>query len=170
MAADWSAITAPVLGVIATSFFFGLIHIDPCQGYDGDAHGLVAALRLPDVAVAAGLPMLLHFVNNSLAVLVTRVPQLKDSRPTERIPVFVYVSALLLLGVAFALYQSRARLEPKMPDQLFAWRPAFEGVEYPPAESGMQVVHPSPSPAAVALAGGGFLFFLLACVAWAYQS
>jgi membrane protease YdiL (CAAX protease family) len=159
-----------VLGVIATSFFFGLIHLDPCQGL----MAMLMGLWLHFVYLTARslwLPMLLHFINNSLGILAPRFSflQLLDS-PPQSIPVFVYLAAaLVLFGVTYALYQSRARLEPKMPDQIFAWRPAFEGVEYPPAESGMQVVHPSPHPAAAALAGGGFLLFVLACVAWAYQ-
>lgn len=159
-----------VFGVIATSFFFGLIHLDPCQG----TMAMLMGLWLHFVYLMSRslwLPMLLHFVNNSLGVLAPRFSflQLLDS-PPQTIPVYVYLSAgLVLFGVIHALYQSRARLEPKIPEQLLAWRPAFEGVEYPPAESGMQVVHPAPSPAAAALAGGGFLFFVLACVAWAYQ-
>lgn len=159
-----------VLGVIATSFFFGLIHLDPCQG----TMAMLMGLWLHFVYLMSRslwLPMLLHFINNSLGVLAPRFSflQLLDS-PPQSIPVFVYLAAaLLVVGVAYALYQSRSRLEPKMPEQIFAWRPTFEGVEYPPADSGMQVVHPAPSPAAAALAGGGFLFFVLACVAWTYQ-
>lgn len=156
-----------VFGVFATSFFFGFIHLDPCQG----AMAMVMGLWLHFVYLTTRsllLPMMLHTFNNSLAVLITRVPQLRniEAQPSE-IPVLVYVSALvLLLGVAYALYQSRARLAAKMPEQILAWRPAFPGVEYPPAESGVRVVHPSPSPAAAGLAAAGFLLFVLACAAW----
>ena len=117
------------------------------------------------------LPMLLHTLNNSFAVLITRVPQLQtiEAQPGD-VPWIVYVSALLLLlGVAYALYQSRARLAGKSPEQLLVWRPAFDGVEYPPADSGTQVVHPLLSPAAAALAFGGFLLFVLAFAAWLQQ-
>ena len=156
-----------VFGVFATSFFFGFIHLDPCQG----AMAMVMGLWLHFVYLTTRsllLPMLLHTFNNSFAVLITRVPQLQsiETKPSD-IPVMVYVSALLLLlSVAYALYQSRSRLMVKMPDQILAWRPAYPGVEYPPAKSGMQVVHPTPSLAAAALASAAFLLFVMACATW----
>ncbi|HEY7330447.1 MAG TPA: type II CAAX endopeptidase family protein [Gemmataceae bacterium] len=159
-----------VLGVLATSFLFGLIHGDPCQG----TMAMIMGLWLHFVYLTTRslwLPMLLHFLNNSLSVVLTRLPsvQLMEAKP-QNIPLEVYVSALLLLGgVAYALYQSRVRLAAKSPEQEFTWRPAFEGVEYPPANSGTQVVHPSPSLAASALAGIGFLLFVLAFAAWLRQ-
>jgi CAAX protease family protein len=159
-----------VLGIIASSFFFGLIHIDPCQG----AMAMLMGLWLHFVYLTTRsllLPMLLHTLNNSFAVLITRVPQLQaiEVQPSD-VPWIVYVSALLLLlGVAYALYQGRARLAGMSPEQLLVWRPAFEGVEYPPADSRTQVVHPLPSPAAVALAFGGFLLFVLVFANWLQQ-
>ena len=66
----------------------------------------------------------------SLAVILTRIPELQfiDSQPSD-IPWMIHASALLLLlGVGYALYQSRARLAEKSTDQIFIWRPAFEGV------------------------------------------
>jgi len=117
------------------------------------------------------LPMFLHFANNSLSVLGPKVPQLEflDAKP-ETIPALVYVSTFLLLGaVAYALYQSRARLAPQTPGQICLWRPAYEGVEYPPPDSGMQVVHPTPSPAALALAGGSLALLVAAFVSWAQR-
>lgn len=157
-----------VFGILASSFFFGLIHIDPCQG----AMAMVMGLWLHFVYVTTRsllLPMLLHTLNNSLAVLIPRIPQLKffDAQPSD-IPWMIYGSALLLLlGVGYALYQSRARLAVKTPDQILIWRPAFEGVEYPLADSGMVVVHPLPSPTAAALAVGAFLMFVFAFAHWA---
>jgi uncharacterized protein len=154
-----------IWGVIASSFFFGLIHVDPCQG----TMAMVMGLWLHFVYLTTRslwLPMLLHFLNNSLAVVATRIPQLEivDAKPSE-IPAVVYATAaLLLVGVAYALYQSRARLEPKTPEQIFLWRPAYEGVEYPPNDSGTQVAHPLPSLLALALAGGGFVLFVAACL------
>ncbi len=159
-----------VLGILASSFFFGLIHLDPCQG----SMAMLMGLWLHFVYLTTRsllLPMLLHTLNNSFAVLITRVPQLQtiEAQPGD-VPWIVYVSALLLLlGVAYALYQSRARLAGKSPEQLLVWRPAFDGVEYPPADSGTQVVHPLLSPAAAALAFGGFLLFVLAFAAWLQQ-
>jgi membrane protease YdiL (CAAX protease family) len=159
-----------VVGIVATSFFFGLIHLDPCQG----TMAMVIGLWLHFVYLTTRsllLPMILHTLNNSLAVILTRIPELQfiDSKPSD-IPWIIHGSALLLLlGVAYALYQSRARIAVKTPEQMLIWRPAFEGVEYPPADSGMRVVHPLPSPAAAALAGGAFLLFVLACAKWVMQ-
>lgn len=159
-----------VLGIFATSFFFGLIHLDPCQG----TMAMFMGLWLHFVYVTTRsliLPMLLHTLNNSFAVLITRVPQLEsiEVQPSD-IPWMVYVSALLLiLGVGYALYQSRARLAGMSPEQALWWRPAFAGVEHPPADSGMRVVHPLPSVTAAALVGAGFLLFVLASTAWIYE-
>jgi uncharacterized protein len=159
-----------VLGIIATSFFFGLIHLDPCQG----TMAMVLGLWLHFVYLTTRsllLPMLLHTLNNSLGVLITRVPQLQtiEVQPSD-VPWIVYASALLLLlGVAYALYQSRARLAGTSPEQLLVWRPAFEGVEYPPANSGARVVHPPPSLAAGAMVLSGLLLFVMAFAAWIQQ-
>lgn len=156
-----------VLGVIFTAFFFGAIHVDPCQG----TMAMFMGLWLHFVYLMSRslwLPMLLHFLNNSLAVVIPRFPQLKilDAKPSD-IPLLVYVgSALLLAAVAYALHQSRARLEAQRPEQLLLWQPEYPGVAYPPADSGARVVHPSLSPLAVALALGGFLLFVGACVSW----
>jgi uncharacterized protein len=156
-----------LLGVLASSFFFGLIHLDPCQG----TMAMLMGLWLHFVYLTTRslwLPMLLHFLNNSVAVVAPRFSQLEvlDAKPGD-VPTFVYVaSGLLLAAVAYALYQSRARLEPENPEQILNWRPAYEGVEYPPSDSGTRVVHPLPSPLAVALVGGSFFLFVAVCVAW----
>jgi hypothetical protein len=157
-----------VLGVIASSFFFGLIHVDPCQG----TMAMLMGLWLHFVYLTSRslwLPMLLHFINNSLGVLGSKIPMLEllDAKP-DTIPVFVYTSAVLLLGAAaYALYQSRARLAPEGAEQLLLWRPPYPSVEYPPPDSGAQVVHPTPSLPALVLSMGGFILFVVACVAWA---
>jgi hypothetical protein len=118
------------------------------------------------------LPILLHTLNNSLAVVISRVPGLQfiDSDAGD-IPLLVYVSAALLLAaVAYALYQSRARLAPTAPHEPLLWQPAFSGVEYPPDDSDTQVVHPLPSPLALTMVGGTFVLFLVMCVGWANGS
>lgn len=159
-----------VLGVLASAFCFGFIHGDPCQG----VMAMIMGLWLHFVYLTSRsllLPMLLHFLNNSLSVVAESLPQLKqvELKPQDT-PLSVYLTALLLLGgVAYGLYQSRARLAGKSPEQPLVWRPPFEGVEYPPAESGMRVVHPSLSFPAAALAFGAFLVFVLALTAWIQQ-
>jgi membrane protease YdiL (CAAX protease family) len=160
-----------VFGVIATSFFFGLIHIDPCQG----TMAMVLGLWLHFVYLTTRsllLPMLLHFLNNSCSVLATRLPSLEllDSKP-QAVPLSIYFTGLVLLAaVAYALYQSRARLAAKMPDQIILWRPAFEGVECPSDNSRTIVEQPGPSLAAAALAGGALLAFAAACVNWVVRT
>jgi membrane protease YdiL (CAAX protease family) len=159
-----------VVGIIATSFFFGFIHLDPAQG----TMAMIMGLWLHFVYLTTRsllLPMLLHTLNNSLAVLDARVPQLAvlEVKALD-LPIFVYASALLLIiGVAYALYQSRARLANKMPEQILSWRPAFESVEYPPADSGVRVAHPPLTPVAAALSAGAFLIFVVVFVRWAAQ-
>jgi membrane protease YdiL (CAAX protease family) len=160
-----------VMGVLASSFFFGFIHIDPCQG----TMAMLMGLWLHYVYLTTRslwLPMLLHFLNNSLAVVGPRISQLNfvDAKPGD-IPVPVYVTTgLLLAGVAYALYQSRARLAANTPDQILIWRPEYEGVKYPPLDSETRVAHPWPSLPAVVAAVGGFFLFVAACVAWVVSS
>lgn len=156
-----------IFGIFATSFFFGFIHLDPAQG----AMAMVMGLWLHFVYLTTRsllLPMLLHTLNNSLAVLDTRLPQVAvlETKALD-LPVLVQASALLLLlGVAYALYQSRVRLAAMVPEQLLVWRPPYEGVEYPPDASGVRVVHPPLSPAAAVLVAGSFLLFLRVCTHW----
>lgn len=154
-----------VLGVVAASFFFGIIHVDPCQG----TMAMVMGLWLHFVYLTTRslwLPMMLHFANNSLGVIAPRVPQLAflDAKPWDISPGVYFTAGLLMVAVIYALLQSRTRLQAELPEQQLLWRPAFAGVEYPPADSGMQVVHPAPAPAAVLLTLAGFVLFVAACV------
>jgi membrane protease YdiL (CAAX protease family) len=149
-----------LLGVVFTSFYFGLIHIDPAQGL----YAMLVGLALHFVYLTTRslwLPMLLHFLNNSLSVIATRLPHLEsfDSAPGTTIPAHVFVTAgLVLVTVGWALYQSRARLAA--PAGEVAWRPLYPGVEYPPPHSDTRVVRPWPSwPASVAALAGLAAFF-----------
>jgi membrane protease YdiL (CAAX protease family) len=151
------------LGILFTSFFFGLIHIDPAQGL----YAMFVGFFLHYVyrmTRSLWLPMLLHFLNNSLSVIVTRVPQLKefDSAPGTAFPAAVFVSAaVLLVVVGWALYQSRARLVA--PAGEVAWRPTYPGVEYPPPHSDTRVAHPTPSWVAALAALAAFAAFAVSC-------
>jgi membrane protease YdiL (CAAX protease family) len=154
-----------VWGVLATSFFFGLIHLDPAQG----TMAMLMGLWLHSVYLATRsllVPMLLHFLNNSLAVVASRSVLLTEIEENAgSIPLYVYAgAAVLLAAVGWALYQSRARLAavdggPPL------WRPPYPGVECPPPGSGTRVVHPLPSLAAALTALAGFVVFLACC--WA---
>lgn len=152
-----------VLGVLASSFFFGLIHLDPCQG----TAVIFMGLWLHFVYLTTRslwLPMMLHALNNSLAVVAGHISGLEKLDEAGGIPIVVLIASFVLLaGVAYALYQSRARLGPERPDQIVLWRPAFEGVEYPPPDSGTRVIHPALSATALLAVLGAFLLFLAAC-------
>lgn len=113
----------PFLGVLFTSFFFGLIHIDPRQG----AMAMVMGLWLHFTYLmtrSLWVPMLLHFLNNSLAVVSSHIPGLDILEPSlDQLPLNVPMTAVGLMAlVAFALYQSRARL--LKPDQRLALEPS----------------------------------------------
>jgi membrane protease YdiL (CAAX protease family) len=152
-----------LLGVAFTSFFFGLIHLDPAQGL----YAMLVGFGLHFVYLTTRslwLPILLHFLNNSLSVIVTRLPQLQefDSAPGTAFPAAVFVSAgVLLVAVGWALYRSRARLVA--PDGEVAWRPLYPGVEYPPPHSDTRVAHPRPSWVAWLAVLGALAAFVLSC-------
>jgi hypothetical protein len=112
--------------------------------------------------------MLLHFLNNSLSVTLSRIPALEkiEIAPAD-IPVLAYVSAFVLLGAAaYALYRSRVRLVPQTPEQIVMWRPPWQGVEHPPPNSGTRVVCPTPSLAALALIVAALSLLATALANW----
>ncbi len=125
------------LGIVFSSFFFGLIHVDPCQGAMAMLMGLwlhYTYLMTRSLCV----PMLLHFLNNTVSVVLPRweLGARLDAVMTEQVPVFLLLATLpLLLMVGLALYQSRCRLTNPL-GGLTDW-PA---VQTPPPESGQTVV------------------------------
>jgi membrane protease YdiL (CAAX protease family) len=139
-----------VMGVILTSLFFGAIHVDPHQGTMAAIMGL--ALHFSYLMTRSlCVPMLLHFLNNSLSVIADKLPQ--DARERlqnidtspEAIPWQVLAaSACLLLAAGWALYASRARLERVDGSSEPPWQPPFAGVAHPPPGSGTAVVYPWP--------------------------
>ena len=161
-----------VWGMVWTSLLFGIMHLEPLQVIYAPVIGMVLHYVYWTTR-SLWLPMLLHMLNNSLGVLGASrnapgrwvFEQLDESTKQVNHPAFIYGGAIILLvTVGYALYQSRARLEADSPEGV-SWRPAYPGVEYPPAGIGTRVVHPVPSLAAFASAIGGFLFFVLACLA-----
>lgn len=130
-----------VWGVILTSFLFGLIHIDPCQGSMAVIVGLVLHyIYLTTRSLV--LPMLMHFINNSLAVTLSRLPEVSRlEHEADTIPWWVFVSAaVLMVCVLWVLYHTRARLVA--PEGVDVWKPEYPGVVCPPAESGTTVQAP----------------------------
>ena len=136
-----------VAGVLMTSFFFGLIHLDPCQGTMAALMGIILHyVYLTTRSLIA--PMLLHFLNNATSVIVARQPNAASFKPQGESEVFIYLAAgFLLAAVAYALYESRARLVAT--DGGMPWRPPHPGVACPPAGSNTVVVAPTPSLIAV---------------------
>jgi membrane protease YdiL (CAAX protease family) len=128
-----------VAGVLFASFFFGLIHIDPCQGTMAALMGLwLHFIYLTTRSL--WIPMLVHFMNNSVAVLAPRHPALKALDDTPGVvPIYLVLAACLVLAaVGIALYRSRARIISEDPEKA-PWEPAFEGVELPPRDSGSRI-------------------------------
>jgi membrane protease YdiL (CAAX protease family) len=133
------------LGVVAASFFFGLIHGDPRQGLMALVMGLWLHFSYL-MTRSLLIPMVLHFLNNTLSILsarfVTDVPGLETN--ALQLPVYLWLSCgLLLAAVGWAMYRSRARLvgDDGGPPP---WQPPFPGVAYPPPGSATRVAHPRP--------------------------
>jgi membrane protease YdiL (CAAX protease family) len=162
-----------ILGVVFTSFFFGLIHLDPQQGTMAMLMGLV--LHFVYLTTRSLLmPMLLHFMNNSLAVVASRfaVTQAMEQTPEQTpwwMSALVYgTSGLLLLAVGWALYRGRARLAAL--EGWPAWQPDFPGVEHPPRNSGTVVIRPWPGWTALILVASALVAFVATFAAFAMQA
>ncbi|MDA0285067.1 MAG: CPBP family intramembrane metalloprotease [Planctomycetota bacterium] len=130
-----------VAGVIMTSCLFAAVHIHP-------AH-VVALLPLAFFIHLAYLttksflaPMLLHFLNNALAVVL-----LKASATTEglenageaSLPLYLVLAAAGAVGlVGWVLWQSR--VEYRLDDGSL-WDPGYPTVEIPPESAGATVAY-----------------------------
>jgi uncharacterized protein len=149
----------PFFGVLFTSFFFGLIHIDPCQGTMAMVMGLWLHFTYL-MTRSLWVPMLLHFLNNSLAVVSPHIPGLDVLEPSlDQLPINVPITAVGLMAlVAIALYQSRARLLE--PDERFALAPSR--IEHLPDGSTELVTTPRPSAFAIGAVVVGLAFFICA--------
>jgi membrane protease YdiL (CAAX protease family) len=159
-------------GVLLTSLFFGLMHIEPYQVI----YAPVMALLLHFVYLmtrSLWMPMLLHTLNNSLSVVQGGVPEVHDLELLKRldrastdplgIPILYggMIVAMLLLGAA--LYLCRTRLVAEDGSGEPPWQPPYPGVAHPPPGSGTVAVHPLPSPASLALMLAGVAVFVAAC-------
>lgn len=153
-----------MVGILFTSFFFGLIHLHPIQGPMAMLMGL-AIHYIYLTTRSLWMPILLHTLNNSLAVILPRYPRLVQAfgKP-EEVPLYVYLASALLFGViGWALWTSRARLLSAGD----SWEPPYPGVAYPPPESDTFVIHPRlplRETALVLVATGTFIFALLAAM------
>ena len=159
----------PFWGVLLTSLLFGLIHFDPCQGTMAVLMGLVLhALYLATRSLL--VPVLMHFLNNSLAVLLARLPgaaalERQSVTPDSdglSVAALMLTGALLLGATLGALYRCRARLVG--PAEGLTWQPPYPGVALPPPGSGTRVWAPRPSPLAVLSVVVALMLFALALV------
>jgi membrane protease YdiL (CAAX protease family) len=157
----------PVLGVLATSFYFGLLHVDPRQGTMAAVLG-VALHYLYLTTRSLWAPILLHFLNNSLSMVAAHYAmglEVIDQHP-EEIPYWLHLAAgALVAAVAWALYRSRARLVAV--GDAPAWQPPYPGVAYPPPGIGTAVVRPRPGAAPLAAVLLALAAFVAAVVAFA---
>jgi len=162
----------PVAGVVLTSVFFGLLHVDPPHAAAACTLGL--ALHYIYLTTRSLLmPMFLHFLNNACAVLagspaVSSWPPLDalDKATTNNYVLVALAALLLLAATGYALYAGRARLVPLGEGDPAPWRPHFPGVEYPPAGSDTIVARPTPGPLAwLAVVGAAVAFALIVYLA-----
>ena len=139
-----------VLGVLWTSVFFGAIHVHPQQG----AMAVLAGIGLHYMYLTSRsllIPMFVHFLNNSLAVVADKIPGpigeklgLVDTDP-DKIPWYLFASAAALMAaVVWAFYVTRGRLVREDGSEEGAWQPPYPGVVLPPPDSGTVVVHDGP--------------------------
>lgn len=149
------------LVVLITSFLFGSLHVDPRQGLGAVFLGM--AMHSAYLATRSlWVPMTLHFLNNSLAVIdlyfkggpFAVLQPLEDALEVAPVPfriLFIASSILLFAAVAYAFYQTRCRLvsiDPGLP----VWQPeGVSSVELPPPGSGTVVTHDPISPVSVAM-------------------
>lgn len=121
-------------GVLFTSFFFGLIHVDPAQGLMAVVMGVVLHYAYL-MTRSLWVPILLHFMNNSFAVVASRFEGVEAvEKNPEVIPWYVFAAAgMLLVAVGWALYHSRARVYSAEGEPMAQ---PYPGVADPPLDQG----------------------------------
>lgn len=143
-----------VLGVLLTSVFFALMHIDPSQL-------LVIALMgayLHFVYLATRsiwAPILLHALNNGVSVLLVLALKTDQLDQDKNVPIVVTLAALsLMIFATVALWTGRASLQPTIGEddawwEEGTWKPEYPGVSAPPADSNVRLGYEDISPVAV---------------------
>jgi membrane protease YdiL (CAAX protease family) len=129
--------------ILITSFYFGLIHMEPPQAILAGLLGFFihlsyAATRSLWTCIA------LHMANNTCSVLQVQGYTFINplTHALESTPWLVLISSLLLLAtVGYALYQTRCRLTPTDPNLPVYEPKGVDGVEIPPPNSGTIVTH-----------------------------
>ncbi|MBN9121324.1 MAG: CPBP family intramembrane metalloprotease [Planctomycetes bacterium] len=139
-------------GVLLTSVFFAMMHLDPSQLL---VYALMGAyLHFVYIATRSlWASVLLHAMNNGIAVLLVLVlPSEKLDQPT---PIVVPLAALsLMIFGSVALWTGRAELQPALGAsdawwESDGWRPEYPGVSAPPPEANVRLGRAVMSPVAL---------------------
>lgn len=155
-------------GVILTSIMFGLVHVHPAHVVA--LMPLAFLLHLTYLATRSILaPMLLHFLNNSLAVVLLKasltVPALEEASEPA-MPWYVLLISGGIVGlVAWTLWRSRVDYRTEDGQE---WSPGYASVEMPPESTGA-VLTAAKCPVglrrgAIGLAGAYSLVFVVSLV------
>lgn len=148
-----------VARLLVSSFFFGLIHLDPRQGSMAAVMGLVLYFVYLTTR-SLWMPMLIHFLNNSTSVVASHFENNPIDQNPEEIPLAVFAAgAFLLIAILFALYKTQARLV-REEGTMSTWEPICVGIELPPPGSGLKVVHTPPSAGTIIRVAGSILIFV----------
>ncbi len=157
-------------GVLLTSLLFGVLHMDP-------SYVLVTALMggfLHFVFFASRsiwVPILLHTLNNGLAILVSLNSQLQaggeryEQASWETRATVVLVALALLISVGVTIWSSRSMVV-RSTKELSAsanWEPEYPGISAPPSSANAELAYRALSPAALfaTLASFGGLVYVL---------
>jgi membrane protease YdiL (CAAX protease family) len=154
-----------VLGVVLTSIWFGIMHLEPRQVLYAPVLGIglhYAYLTSRSLLI----PMLMHFLNNGASITIAWLVHRKlisdidiDFDSPAVLARLLGATSLLVAALAWASYRSRARIVA--PDGGPApWQPAYPGVEYPPPGSGAVVVRPFPGVAPLLAVGVALATFV----------
>ena len=123
-------------GILLTSIFFAAVHLHPVHAVA--LVPLAVAFHLSYVATRSILaPMLLHGMNNSLAVVTTKLKHPLDVpgvEPTESLSVSLYSASVVCMLVVGVLAW-KIRVQYRLPDGR-VWNPGYPTVEPPPRELG----------------------------------
>jgi membrane protease YdiL (CAAX protease family) len=156
-----------IKGVLLSSLLFGIMHVEPRQV----AYATVLGVILHCVYLwtrSLFMPMLLHFMNNSLSMIqISRdgpsfelLNQIEAAGVTS--PFWLYGGTLSLLACScMALHLSRPKLSIIDPEGKPIWAPPFKGVAYPPNDSNTKVEYPFPKISSWLLVLLGLSMFVL---------
>jgi hypothetical protein len=143
-----------LLGVLITSVLFALMHVDPSQLLGIALMG--AYLHFVYFATRSiWAPILLHALNNGVAVLVVLALQSGKLDQMRAMPDVLLLAALaLMIFATVALWTGRAELQPTLAEndawwESDGWKPEYPGVSAPPPEANVRIGYTMMSPVAL---------------------